>query len=305
MSQPDLCIIICSINPQMAQEAVANFKQTAGIPLEIRIMDNRQQNLPIARIYNMGAAESHAPHLLFIHEDVRFETQGWGAEFVRKLSEPQTGVIGFAGAAWWFPSTGAWWSVPEKFHRCNYSQIENGERKSHLLPPSPEADFLPAVSLDGVAMAVRRDVWEQYPFDESVLKGFHCYDLDFSVEIARHYTNYVAYGIRLLHFSNGKYDSRWFEASDYIYRKKWMRQGAVSVMPVDKKDIKKYQSKFHYDYIFRSIRSDRPDKEIKQMMHEYMRNEGEDIRSADHTFALLWQYLTKRVLFPKPPCRRP
>lgn len=295
MSQADLCVIICSINPSLAHEAASNFEQTSGIALEIQIIDNRRQGLPIASVYNQGASRTGARYLLFIHEDVRFLSDGWGKILIDKLSDPQTGIIGFAGSAFWFPSTGAWWSVPAKFHRCNYRQIENNAEKEHILPQNRHSeDFLPVVSLDGVAMAVRRDVWAQYPFDESVLKWFHCYDIDFSVEISRHYTNYVSYGIKLFHFSNGKYDSRWFEASDYIFRKKWISQESVAVVPVNRKEAKLSKTAFHYDYLFRAIRSDRSDKEVKHLLGEYMRRNGRDLGSSGKTFALLWQYLIKR-----------
>lgn len=33
-------------------------------------------------------------------------------------------------------------------------------------------------------MFVRKDVWAKYPFDEELLTGFHCYDLDFTLQIA-------------------------------------------------------------------------------------------------------------------------
>ena len=46
-----------------------------------------------------------------------------------------------------------------------------------------ECPFEEVVTLDGLGLFVRKEVWNLYPFDEKLLIGFHCYDLDFSLQI--------------------------------------------------------------------------------------------------------------------------
>ena len=50
-------------------------------------------------------------------------------------------------------------------------------------------------------------LWAKYPFDEELLTGFHCYDLDFTLQIAadRCYKNYVCCSSEVLieHSSQG------------------------------------------------------------------------------------------------------
>ena len=44
--------------------------------------------------------------------------------------------------------------------------------------------FAEVVAVDGFGMFVRKEVWKANPFDEKMLTGFHCYDVDFSLQIA-------------------------------------------------------------------------------------------------------------------------
>lgn len=294
MSHPVLSVIICSVNPDLALKAVDNFKQTAGVSLEIHVIDNRHSNRPIAQVYNEGAKLSTTPYLLFIHEDVIMKSENWGEVLTSKLEEPSCGVIGFAGATLWIPGPYAWWNVPEEYHRSNYSQVEDGESVTHILPQTQTGGFLPVVSLDGVALAVRKDVWQRFPFDESVLTGFHCYDIDFSVEISRHYVNYVSYDIKIFHLSNGKYDQRWLEISEKVFVDKWincspMAVGCFSV------NIDEIDDKAMYKYVFRKIRTSSPKSDIKKLINAYVNRTPMNTRRLRRAATLLWHYFIHKA----------
>ena len=72
-----------------------------------------------------------------------------------------------------------------------------------------ERSFEEVIVLDGLGLFVRKDVWKQYPFDEELLTGFHCYDIDFTLQIAHaHFKNYVCCSNQVLieHFSMGSMD---------------------------------------------------------------------------------------------------
>ena len=67
-----LSVIICSIEPEKAEEVKANIDKTSGIPHEFIVIDNREKQWPITKAYNEGAKMAKYPYLLFIHEDVFF-----------------------------------------------------------------------------------------------------------------------------------------------------------------------------------------------------------------------------------------
>lgn len=228
--QPLLSIIICSIDPRKAAATVRNIEETSGIPCEAIVVDNRERNWPIAKVYNYGASKAVAPNLFFVHEDVLFEKSGWGRDVVEKLDDPKCGVIGFVGIQLRVAAYSPWLQDA----RCVYGHflsIHDGEKELFDNGKPQDSMFRSILVVDGMAMFVSRKVWEENPFDEEFLTGFHCYDIDFCLAIARSgYDNYVYFGGDLCHYSNGKMDLRWAEATVDITDGKWE---AILPMAVD------------------------------------------------------------------------
>lgn len=215
-----ISVVICSVNRELRNKLVENIRATigGGTPFEFIVIDNAEAGLSIAAAYNRGAAQAQYPYLLFMHEDAGFITDGWGEEITRKLAEPDCGVIGFAGTRGLLNVPGCWNMVPQF---CVASYVECGDRID--INTNPESPFREVVAVDGYAMFCRRDAWEKAPFDEDAIKGFHCYDIDFSLGIGVDHTNYVCCNIETFHNSRGKFDRKWVEATLGIYKSKWGR----------------------------------------------------------------------------------
>ena len=81
--------------------------------------------------------------------------------------------------------------------------------------------FEEVVVLDGFALFVRKNVWEEFPFDEKLLTGFHCYDLDFTLSVGSKYKNYVCCKILLEHFSEGSFNQAWVNDTVKMHLNKW------------------------------------------------------------------------------------
>ncbi len=81
-------MIICSIDPDKCRDCTDSLRRTAGINLEIRVIDNRGDSRPIADIYNEGAELTSAPYLMFIHEDVIISNNGWDGSSYRNCPSP-------------------------------------------------------------------------------------------------------------------------------------------------------------------------------------------------------------------------
>jgi hypothetical protein len=65
-------------------------------------------------------------------------------------------------------------------------------------------------ALDGVFIAMRRQVWESLRFDAESFDGFHLYDIDFSYRA--HLAGFrlaIPLDLLLIHFSTGRYDRTW------------------------------------------------------------------------------------------------
>lgn len=219
-----LSVVICSIDPSRLERLESNIRHTAGVECEIIGIDNRIQKRPIAEVYNLGASMAKFPCLLFVHEDVLFRTQGWAPPILEKLRERDCGVIGFAGGRMKTLSYSGWCTYRPEYDRTWYLFPDG--RGNELLSASGadgHPGFAHVVTVDGFAMFSRKDTWQEHPFDERALRGFHCYDLDFSLELARlGYSNYVCQHIvDVMHCSEGCFGNAWMEETIRLHDTKW------------------------------------------------------------------------------------
>lgn len=228
-----LSIIICSILPDLLEALKLNIQNSIGIEYEIIAVDNRKKKWPIAKVYNYAANRAKYPYLLFVHEDVRFHSLNWGEFIVPKLAEPDCGAIGFAGSKIKSVCYSGWY----QFHESNVSYLYQGgtDRNSSFIVVNAflEHPFEDVITLDGLGIFVRKELWEQYPFDEILLTDFHCYDIDFSLRIASaHYKNYVCCSNKLLieHFSMGNFKTEGWLTTTIRLHDKWK---ALLPMKVD------------------------------------------------------------------------
>jgi hypothetical protein len=82
------------------------------------------------------------------------------------------------------------------------------------------SDFEPVVNVDGVFIAIRREVWETSRFNETDLRGFHLYDIDFSFHVSQHWKAAVLFNIDIMHFTQGgNYGDAWVEPTLHWHAK--------------------------------------------------------------------------------------
>ena len=218
-----LSIIVCSVSPKKLEDFKANVEKTIGIKdYEIIAIDNRADKSPIAVVYNKGARLAKYPNLLFIHEDVCFHSYLWFTEIEKKLQEPDCGVIGFAGSKVKTHSFSGWY-VDKMWGVSFYAQKQGNDSRIQRRNVLMNRPFEEVVVLDGFALFVRKNVWEEFPFDEKLLTGFHCYDLDFTLSVGSKYKNYVCCKILLEHFSEGSFNQAWVNDTVKMHIMKWHR----------------------------------------------------------------------------------
>ncbi len=240
-----LSIIICSLSAERLSRTKENIQKTIDSEYEIIAINNKERCLPIAKAYNEGASKATYPYLLFVHEDVEFLTTGWGKMIETKLAEPDCGVIGFAGSKIKMKCYSGWDSGPKYSYGLLYQGFPNGEITLNNSNISLLKPFQEVVTIDGLAMFARKDVWEQYPFDEKVLTGFHGYDIDFSLSIAASgkYKNYICgtYKLMVVHYSQGNFDTKWCEEIIRLHKQKW--NNMLPLKATDFPENRRYEAK--------------------------------------------------------------
>jgi hypothetical protein len=230
-----ISIIICSREETIDPLLQKNIADTIGVPYEIVWIYNEDNRHSIFSAYNEGAAKSKFDHVCFMHDDILFQSDQWGIIVTELLTKPQAGVVGVAGAVIKTKSPSPWWisnfADCSEYLRARLMQKRGEERTVVYEEFNPlKEKYAKVAVLDGVWFCCKKVVWMDVKFDEINFKGFHFYDLDFSLHVLdKGYDNMVSYEILLEHKSAGHLDVRWIEASAAFY-KKWKDKLPVSVV---------------------------------------------------------------------------
>jgi hypothetical protein len=208
-----ISVIICSSNPVLLEQAKINIEETIGVPHEIIYEDNRELNTGICSVYNSLALKATFRILCFVHEDVLFTSTNWGNIIINHFAnDTQIGLIGLAGCKYKSAFYSGWYSHDKKLDCANYVHQYNHGTERVYLSPAGNRELQEVVCIDGVFMCCKKEVWEKNKFNEKVLRGFHFYDIDFSLRVARENKVMVTYDVSLTHItSGGDYGNKWVE----------------------------------------------------------------------------------------------
>ncbi len=294
---PVFSVIICSIDEEKYKCCRDNIAATIGMPVEFIRIKNREAKYSIAKAYNRGASVATAPNLLFIHEDVLFENYGWGVKMSEKLAEPTTGVIGFIGVPFRLGAYSGWcehgyYAVGHMFY------IQDGSRIGWHKEPwhknwDKGGDFAQVIVVDGLGFAVRRDIWILKPFDETILDGFHCYDIDFCLQIGTSYSNYVYLKADITHFSNGNMDCRWIEQTIKMTEEKWSKMLPMCVSGLEPDKPKRIIARADYDFALKAIRGRATRQQAGYILWCFIKKAVKSKYYRKYVVTLLYQFAIK------------
>ena len=217
-------VIVCSVNEQLFRSISENIQQTIGVKYEIIRFDNTIHNVGIAEAYNAAAEKSVFPYLCFVHEDVRFKTKNWGEAAIAHFSRGNIGAIGLAGSIYKTSVVSSWWQPlidglePKRGSIIQHYKHIQKAPEHVFFNPIDEIES-PVVSLDGVFIFLGVDTWRDNKFDSTLIKGFHAYDLDFTVRVGAKQQVVVVYDILLDHYSEGTNDKDWFLGNVLVHQK--------------------------------------------------------------------------------------
>lgn len=258
-----ISIIICSVNRELLSRLLLHIEDTIGMPYEVISIDNSDNRYGICKAYNEGADRAQYPILCFMHEDISFETKNWGRKIYRHLQDPKTGLLGVAGgdAKSRVPSS---WSLPVTSNHINLVQHykHNSMPSDRILTTtSPaNADKARVISLDGVWLCTRKDVFEQFRFDDRLFTGFHGYDIDYSLQVNTRYYVYVIFDVLIHHYSEGRPDKKWMESACLV-SKKWKHRLPLAVQEVPEKAF--FLHHWHAMHVFL--------RKLSQLNYSYIR----------------------------------
>lgn len=241
-----ISIIISSYKPGLFSKLAENIKETIGnIEYEI-IRIHNPGLMGICAAYNKGAAAAKYPYLCFVHEDVCFNTNDWGKRVADHFnSDEQLGLIGVAGSnykSYAYSGLGSTWGNAN----LRMHIIQTGENGSqHLMRKSVNANIEQVLLVDGCFMCTTAKVFSNIQFDEKTFRGFHCYDIDFSLSVNQSFKAAVVYDILIEHFSAGGFNKEWLDET-YKLHKKWKAKIPYSLHTFSKREVYNQEAGAYY-----------------------------------------------------------
>jgi GT2 family glycosyltransferase len=201
---PNLTLIYSTRHPDPTFRH--HLQDTCGLPdVEILAYTNPGQ-YSLSTLYNRGLAEANHFIVVFLHDDLHFETPNWGPLLLQHFQHSNFGILGIAGTTE-LPQSGQWWQ-----HPLTTLGIVKHQHQQQIWTSKYSGDFqhriLPAVCVDGVFMAVNKNLLQE-EFNEQ-FTGFHFYDIDFCLN--NHLAGVkvgVIFNLSILHQSIGQPTAAW------------------------------------------------------------------------------------------------
>ena len=234
-----ISIIISSADPQQLLQVTESIEVTIGVPFEIIAIGNRDGNKGICEVYNSGIKQAKYDMLCFMHEDILFRTDSWGKQVLNFFAEnPCYGLLGVGGSEYKSLAPSGW--NPTGIETAYINMVQHFKYKQqdpfHYYKNPGEKGFAAVACVDGVWFCTPKTIAAEVMFDEVTFKGFHAYDLDFSLSVGRKYKVGVTFNVLIDHFSEGNYDEDWIKATLDLH-KKWNAYLPINLKPVSKKQL--------------------------------------------------------------------
>lgn len=217
-----ISIIICNRKHLIDLSLQKNIQNTVGVGYEIVTIDNAQGEYNIFQAYNEGVRRAKGDILCFMHDDILFQSNNWGAlvEDLFKKNE-EMGALGVAGGHIMYNCPCSWWdSNITSTHVFTLDPAGNLDESLHreYVDNMTTAEV---ASIDGLWMCIRRNLFDTIHFDDKTYSGFHCYDSDICMQILMAgYQIMVTYDINILHKGKGNLNEQYYQSLE-LWHNKW------------------------------------------------------------------------------------
>ena len=219
-----ITIIVCARSD--IQKLRNNIEQTIGVPHKLFVIDNSQNRYSIFEAYNLGLRNNQNEICCFVHDDVIFNSSGWGKVIINTFKrEEKLGLLGIVGSSIKTSMPSGYFNCPTKYKHYNIIQgykYSNHTNKNQENLKSVKIGFNrneiePVAIIDGVFFALKNN--GKLCFDSN-LKGFHGYDFNISMECHKYELKVsVINTIDLTHLSEGILNANWYLNTHLLHRK--------------------------------------------------------------------------------------
>ena len=222
-----MSIIICSRKADIPQDLKDNIAATIGCEYELCVIDNSHNEYNIFSAYDKGISYAKGDVFCFMHEDVRFHSDGWGRAVNDFFdANPGVGLLGVVGGQFIPNTPSSYWEGGAAVGQIIQGSTDfNGQYYTKLIGRKCSTLFSEVAAVDGLWMCVpaRFFIENILHWDTNTFHGFHCYDMDLSYQaITNNLKVMVARDILVEHQSPGNTDSVYCQQSQLLYDK-WQK----------------------------------------------------------------------------------
>ena len=182
-----------------------------SLQAEIIAVDNTKRKYSsAAKALDYGANVATGNILVFVHQDVSFETPDALAEIVRIFcnNSGEGDIGGIVGAA---------------FDKNGNKHIVAGSKVNFLGEPEGEKgfadDFRYAETIDELLIVMTAETYKQHPFDSKTCRGWHYYAVEQCLNARKNKNRVLAINAAIKHLSTGVIDDKFYWAEYRVARK--------------------------------------------------------------------------------------
>ena len=197
--------IVCSTR-KIDDSYVQHVRKFFSHPKNQYIFVENNGDKSLTEVYNEGLEKSTNDIVVFIHDDLEFETKNLTPKIIKLFEKnPEYGIIGLAGTDNLL--SGQWWQDRESM-QGQVGHINGGKKYVSKYSKSFGDDIKEVVVVDGLFIMVHKKRIKKN-FDTQ-FEGFHFYDLP--ICLLNHLEGIkigVTTKIKLYHKSIGEVDNKW------------------------------------------------------------------------------------------------
>ena len=197
--------VVCSTR-KIDESYVQHVKKFFSHPKNEYIFVENDGSKSLPQVYNEGLEKSTNDIVVFIHDDLEFETRNLTPKIIKLFDKnPEFGVIGLAGTDNLI--SGRWWEDKDSM-QGQVGHINQSKRYISKYSNSFGDDIKEVIVIDGLFMMIHKKRIK-HTFNEE-FSGFHFYDLPIS--LLNHLDGVkvgVTTKIKLYHKSIGMVNKQW------------------------------------------------------------------------------------------------
>tara|TARA_R110000796_G_scaffold92618_3_gene196966 strand:+ start:198 stop:1709 length:1512 start_codon:yes stop_codon:yes gene_type:complete len=188
------------------REHYDHIRKTSGLANKIEVIEIVNNGESLTKAYNRGLKQATNDIVVFCHDDIFFNKNGWGRKLIKNFETTDYGILGIAGTTD-LDVSGQWWADKSKMVGIvKHSHL--GKTFESKYSGNFVGEIIETVAVDGLFFAVHKDRIKE-DFDESV-EGFHFYEIDFCFR--NHLAGVkvgVTFEVKLTHKSIGQTNDKW------------------------------------------------------------------------------------------------